>query len=155
LPTLAALQRGADRTRQPSIAAGICLLGVNCESHRGFIIQTLEFADKNTGFQDLLRAAATGLGALGAAGAKTATDALFTAGLPWRDPVRPPIALALGAVALRNTAGMIEVLQHHADQAAAIGLLAEGFDMLEEDLAKERFFTFVRRTYWESPEGSP
>ena len=27
--------------------------------------------------------------------------------------------------------------------------------MLEEDLDKERFFAFARRTYWESPEGSP
>ena len=27
--------------------------------------------------------------------------------------------------------------------------------MLEEDLDKERFFALVRRTYWESPEGSP
>ena len=39
--------------------------------------------------------------------------------------------------------------------ASAIALLAEGFDMLEEDLDKERFFAFVRRTYWESPENSP
>ncbi len=27
--------------------------------------------------------------------------------------------------------------------------------MLEEDLDKERFYAFARRTYWESPEGSP
>ena len=27
--------------------------------------------------------------------------------------------------------------------------------MLEEDLEKERFFAFVRRSYWESGEGSP
>ena len=27
--------------------------------------------------------------------------------------------------------------------------------MLEEDLDKERFFAFARRTYWESPNGSP
>ena len=27
--------------------------------------------------------------------------------------------------------------------------------MLEEDLDKERFFAFARRTYWESPRGSP
>jgi hypothetical protein len=26
--------------------------------------------------------------------------------------------------------------------------------MLEEDLDKERFFALVRRTYWESKEGS-
>ena len=36
----------------------------------------------------------------------------------------------------------------------AIALLAEGFDMLEEDLDKERFFAAARRSYWESDEGS-
>jgi hypothetical protein len=34
-------------------------------------------------------------------------------------------------------------------------LLAEGFDMLEEDLDKERFFALARRTFWSSPAGSP
>ena len=33
--------------------------------------------------------------------------------------------------------------------------MAEGFDMLEEDLDKERFFAYARRTYWESPDNSP
>ena len=41
------------------------------------------------------------------------------------------------------------------DRDAALALMAEGFDMLEEDLAKERFFTFARRTYWDSPANSP
>ena len=36
-----------------------------------------------------------------------------------------------------------------------MSLVAEGFDMLEEDLDKERFFAFVRRTYWSAGEGSP
>ena len=36
-----------------------------------------------------------------------------------------------------------------------MALLAEGFDMLEEDLDKERFFALARRTYWESPASSP
>ena len=33
-------------------------------------------------------------------------------------------------------------------------LLAEGFDMLEEDLDKERLFAFVRRSYWDAPDAS-
>jgi len=32
---------------------------------------------------------------------------------------------------------------------------ARGFDILEEDYEKERFFAFVRRSYWDSPENSP
>ena len=34
LAVLAALQRTAPKTSQPAIAAAICLLGVNCESHQ-------------------------------------------------------------------------------------------------------------------------
>jgi HEAT repeat protein len=38
LETLAVLQRTAPRQIQPSIAAAICLLGINCETHRNFLI---------------------------------------------------------------------------------------------------------------------
>jgi hypothetical protein len=50
---------------------------------------------------------------------------------------------------------MMTALERHADRAKALELLAEGFDMLEEDLDKERFFALARRTFWESPDGSP
>jgi HEAT repeat protein len=154
LEVLAGLQGSAPRARQPAIAAGICLLGVNCESHERYLIETLRFADRNPGFQDLLRAAAAGLGALGVRDRASAVGALFEIGIPSRDPTRAPIALALGMVALRNTPLMLSILAKHPDQPAALSLLAEGFDMLEEDLDKERFFAFVRRTYWDSAEGS-
>ena len=75
--------------------------------------------------------------------------------MPSRDPARAPIALALAAVALRNTPLMMKALEERADRDGAIELMAEGFDMLEEDLDKERFFMQARRTFWESPEGSP
>lgn len=155
LETLAALQRSAPRVRQPSIAAGICLLGVNCESHESYLIETLTFADQNPGFQDLLRGAAAGLSALGQWGRTTAVDALFQVGIPSRDPTRAPVALALGTIGMRNTALMMPLVQQHPARAEAIALLAEGFDMLQEDLEKERFFAFARRTYWASSEGSP
>lgn len=155
LETLAALQRSAPRQSQPSIAAAICLLDVNCSSHENYLGETLKFADKNIGFQALLRSAAAGLGAIGVAGHDEAITALFDIGIPSRDPTRAPVALALGTVALRNTPLMLTVLEQRTDREAAIGLLAEGFDMLEEDLAKERFFAMARHTYWESAEGSP
>jgi hypothetical protein len=155
LATLSDLQREAPRVLQPIVATAICLLGINCGSHEGFAIETLKFADMNPGFQELLRSAATGLGALGVSGRTTAVDALFRMGIPSRDPTRAPIALALATIALRNTSVMMSVLGSHPDKREAISLLAEGFDMLEEDLEKERFFAFSRRTYWASPEGSP
>jgi HEAT repeat protein len=155
LETLAALQRSAPRHVQPSIAAAICLLDINCSSHEHYLSESLKFSDKNIGYQELLRAAAAGLGALAVAGHAEAVDALIEIGIPSRDPTRSPIALALGTIALRNTPLMMTTLEHSAARDGALALLAEGFDMLEEDLDKERFFTLARRTYWDSPEGSP
>src|ERR1044071_9102220 len=68
IETMGELQRTASRQTQPSIAAAICLLGINCESHQNFLADSLKFAEKTLGFQELLRAAAAGLAALGVAG---------------------------------------------------------------------------------------
>jgi HEAT repeat protein len=155
LETLAGLQRTAPRTTQPTVAAAICLLGVNCDSHENYLAETLRFSDANPGFQELLRGAASGLGALGVAGRSTAVDALFRTGVPSRDPTRAPVALAVATVALRNTPLMLSILEKRNDRTDVLALAAEGFDMLEEDLDKERFFALVRRTYWQSAEKSP
>jgi len=155
LETLGAIQKTAPRQTQPAIAAAICLLGINCESHEDFLSDSLRFAEKTTGFQELLRAAASGLAALGVAGHQEAAQRLFTVGIPSRDPTRAPVALALATIALRATPLMVATLEAHPDQQNALSLLAEGFDMLEEDLDKERFFALARRTYWESANASP
>jgi HEAT repeat protein len=158
LETLATLQRSAPRQAQPSIAAAICLLGINCTSHENYLSETLKFSDKNIGFQELLRSSAAGLGAIAVAGHPEAVDMLVEVGIPSRDPARAPIALALGTVALRNTPLMIaklESLRGKPELDGTVALIAEGFDMLEEDLEKERFFVLARRTFWESPAGSP
>jgi HEAT repeat protein len=155
LETLAAIQRTAPRTAQPSIATAICLLGVNCESHQSYLVDTLKFSDQNAGFQELLRGAAAGLGALAVAGHVEAARALVDLGVPSKDPTRAPVSLALATVALRNTPLTLTMLEQHADRDRAIALMAEGFDMLEEDLDKERFFALARRSYWESADKSP
>jgi HEAT repeat protein len=156
LETLAQLQRSAPRQAQPSIATAICLLDVNCSSHENYLVEVLKFTEKNTGYQELLRAAAAGLGALGVAGHQEAAESLIEIGIPAKeDFLRAPIALALGTVALRNTPLMMTLLERYPDRDAAMSLLAEGFDMLEEDLDKERFFALARRTYWEAPSESP
>ena len=155
LGTLAALQRSAPGERQPSIAAAICLLGVNCPIHETYLTETLKFADVNSGFQELLRGAAAGLASVALGGHPEAAAALFDTGIPSKDPTRAPVALAVGTIALRNTPLLMTLLESRPNSGAAIDLLAEGFDMLEEDLDKERFFAFARRTYWASAEGSP
>ncbi|MCU1383763.1 MAG: hypothetical protein JWL71_2460 [Acidobacteria bacterium] len=155
LDTLAAIQRSAPRPAQPSIATAICLLDVNCESHQSYLIETLKFSDQNPGFQELLRGAAAGLGALAIAGHAEAARALVDLGVPSKDPTRAPVSLALATVALRNTPLTMTMLEQHANREKAMILMAEGFDMLEEDLDKERFFAYTRRTYWESAAASP
>jgi HEAT repeat protein len=155
LEILAGLQRTAPRPAQPFIASAICLLGTNCELHEKYLADTLTFADQNSGYQDLLRGTAAGLAALGVGGRSSAIEVLFRVGIPSRDPTRAPVALALATVALRNTPLMLEFLKTTSAQDAALTLVAEGFDMLEEDLDKERFFALVRHRYWDVPEGSP
>ena len=154
LVTLAELQRTALKENQPSIAAAICLMGTNCSSHIGYLEKTLAYADTYPGYQDLLRGAAAGLGNIARQGNEVALGILFRVGIPSQDPVRAPVTLALGLVALRNTPLMLKSLESHPDQAGAVGILAEAFDMLEEDLEEERFFVAVRRTYWAAADGS-
>jgi HEAT repeat protein len=154
LDTLAALQRAAPRDAQPTIAAAICLLGINCDAHVPYVIDTLRFADKNPGFQELLRNTVTALVALSNAGNADTLKALFEVGIPSVDPVRARIALGVGTVAIRNTAAMLSFLETAANRDGAIDMIAEGFDMLEEDYEEERFFAAVRRGYWQAAEES-
>ena len=106
--------------------------------------------------EHVLRSAAAGLAALALAGHAETADVLFEIGIPARDDsTRAPAALAVATIALRNTSLLTSILEKRTNRAQAIDLVAEGFDMLEEDLDKEAFFAFARRTYWASPDGSP
>jgi HEAT repeat protein len=155
VPVLASLQSTAPRVRQPPIAAAICLLGTNCGSHQKFVIETLMFAMRNVGFQDLLRAAVRSLGVLAASGREDAVGTLIDLGASAKDPARAPVALAFGTVALRNTPVLLKVLAARSDLHDSALLLRDAFDMLEEDYEEERFFATVRRAYWQAAAGSP
>ena len=155
METLAALQRSAPRESQPTIAAAICLLGINCEAHVPYLIETLRFAEQNPGFQELLRNTVAALVALANSGNSQALTALFEVGVPSMDPPRAPMELGVGTVAVRNTPLMLSFLESDKDADAAISLIAEGFDMLEEDYEEESFFAAVRRGYWQAAESSP
>jgi hypothetical protein len=86
--------------------------------------------------------------ALANSGAAPPLHALFEVGIPSSDPVRARIALGVGTVAIRNTPHMLSFLEATANRDGAIALIAEGFDMLEEDYEEESFFATVRRGYW-------
>ncbi|HZA37444.1 MAG TPA: HEAT repeat domain-containing protein [Vicinamibacterales bacterium] len=154
LPVLAGLQRTAPKDTQPAIAAAICLLGVNCEAHRGFLVRSLTFAKDTAGFQALVRSAAAALASLATSGDREAASALIDVGVPSQDPARAPIALASATLAVRNPALLIALLESRADRRAALSLVVEGFDMLEEDYLEEQFFAAVRKAYWAAPEGA-
>ena len=155
LDALAELQRTVPRERQPAIAAALCLLGVNCAAHQKYLSDTLRYAGDTAGFQLLLRSTAHALGALAARGDQTALAALFDAGIPAGDASRAPIALAIGEAAVRDPAATLRLLGERKDQAAAIELLRDAFDMLEEDFEEELFYVDVRHAYWAAAEGSP
>lgn len=154
MDTLASLQRSAPRDSQPTIAAAICLIGINCDSHVPYLIETLRFAEKNPGFQELLRNTVAALVALANSGNSQALTALFEVGIPSSDPPRAPMALGAGTIAIRNTPLVLSFLESYQNRDAAIDLIAEGFDMLEEDYEEESFFATVRRGYWKAPEAS-
>jgi HEAT repeat protein len=155
LEVFAALQRSGSPSLQPTVAAAICLLGINCGSHLGYLQKVLGFAEDNLGYQELVRAAAYGLDAVAAKGSADALQILLTAGIPAEDPLRAPLALASATVALRNTPLLLKVLGSTKDVNGAIQLVAEGFDMLQEDFEEEQFFVAVRREYWAAPDASP
>ena len=155
LDVVIAQQSKAPRPRQPGLAAAICLFGRNCESHERFLAETLTFTTKNQGHQELARSSAEALGVLARAGRTSAWDALVAIGDPSLDPVRAPIALAVARAAVGDPAGVLGALERASDPKAALLLLRDGFDMLSEDLAEERFYARIRALYWQAPAGSP
>jgi hypothetical protein len=152
--TLAALQSTGSPALQPIVAASLCLVGVQCDEGERYLIEILKSSGENGAPQEVVRSAATALGALAVAGRSSAAEVLMATGVHARDPLRAPIALAVATIALRNTPIVFGLLEKD-EPSAAITLLAEGFDMLEEDFDKERFFALARKTYWAASDGSP
>lgn len=154
LPTLVVVQRAGSRELQPTIAAAICGVGSNCDGHARFIRESLDFAARNLGYQELARSSATALADLAAIGRTEALPALFELGMPANDPVRAPIALATGRAVMQDPARLLALVPGLPRQDAML-LLRDAFDMLEEDYAEERFFATVRRAYWSAAPDSP
>lgn len=156
LPVLAELQKQAPRERQPSIAAAICLREINCDGMRKYLSDTLAFAAGDARYQSLLRSSTYAISAMAARGDQAALAMLIDAGTSVGDQARAPIALALGAAAVQNPGAVMTAIgARKTDQAAAIELLRDAFDMLEEDFSEEMFYISVRRSLWAAPEGSP
>lgn len=154
LTLFANLQRVDDKALQPTVAAAICMLGVNCDSHTRFLAETLRFAVRNLGNQEIVRSTASGLSEVALKGDTASLDLLFDIGGPSDDPVRAPIALALGNVALKDPMMILAAIVKRPSDTVPLLLLRDAFDMLEEDYAEEHFFATIRRAYWQSKDGS-
>ena len=155
LAPLRAVQENADATLQPIVSATACLLGISCEAQLGYIVDTLRYAAaaEDGDNQELLRSASTALAALAVDGQREALDALFELGLTASETARAPIALALGAVALRNPMAVRAALAGDNTSSTSVPeaellLLRDAFDMLDEDFAEERFYVLMRQDYW-------
>jgi hypothetical protein len=155
LVALSALQKTAPRDTQPSLAAATCLITRECGAHEDYLRRTLTFAAADAQYQALLRSSSFALAALASRGSTQAVSALLDAAEPAVDPARAALALAVGHVALRNPAIVLEVLAGRATREAGIGVLRDAFDMLSEDFEEERFYVAVRQAYWAAPDGSP
>jgi len=151
---LEGLQRTAGPEAQTTVAAALCLLGSNCEAHRGALIRTLRLADRPAGFLELLRTAASGLGALAVAGDVEAGRALVDVGVQAADPLRAPVALALARLAVAQPLALVALVEERQDRDPVLQLLRDGLNLLEDDFREEQFFVAVRKAYFTEPDGS-
>lgn len=160
--TLAPLRRVQERAGaelQPIVSATACLLDLDCEGQLRYIGEALQYSATTVDGEnpELLRSAASALGALASVGRREALDMLFEVGLAAHDTARAPIALALGTVALRNPelvrVALVDAGQQFVPEDELL-LLRDAFDMLDEDFAEERFYVLMRRDYWGARIGS-
>ena len=150
---IAVAQAEAADTLQPIVSAAACLLGIDCTRQASYVMQALEHGSRSGGGEQLLlRAAASAAAALAEAGHADVLDALIANGVEAVDPARAPLALALGSVALRNPARLLAALSVREDLESALLLLRDAFDMLDEDLAEERFYVLLRSIYWDQSQ---
>jgi len=154
LPTVALLQ-GRDVELEPMVSAVAVSLGVDRDEHARFVTQSLLFAAASGDQPDIVRSASAGLGALASIGDTDALAVLFEVGVGAPNAAREPIALEIGSLAMRHPVMVIGHLATCSDLDAAVLLLRDAFDMLDEDLEEEHFFMTVRTAFWAATEGSP
>ncbi len=154
LNTLASLQ-GRDADLEPMVSAAAASLGADREQHARFVADSLRFAATADDQPDLLRSAASALGALASTGDIGALQVLFDVGIGAPDAAREPIALVLGTFAMREPTALLAHLETRTDLDQAALVLRDAFDMLDEDLEEERFFMTARAAFWAASVPSP
>jgi HEAT repeat protein len=153
---LALLTSLAAESPAPSLAltlrAARCVAGESCDA----AIEAISSAVREpSASAAVLRAGIGGLTSIAGGGNQAATAALV--GLGSRGGVlRDQAAIGLGTIAVMDPDSMIAWLDRapQASREAAIALIKDGFDDLEEDFGEEQFFAAARAAYWKAAEGS-
>jgi HEAT repeat protein len=138
---------------QVTARAAICLAGKDCAMH---VPALLAVATAATSRPAVARAAIAGLSAVAEAGNATALQALLDIG--GRAPaLHDEVALGFSALALRRPSAVLDWLDSAPEPArnAALELLKDGFESLEDDFAEEQFYAAARAMYWQAAENSP
>ena len=140
----------------PVVSAAACLLDTDCENQIQYVVEALRYGlNVDSDDLSLLRSASMAAAAVsmaGRQGSDTALRALIDVGVEAADPVRAPIALAVGTVALRTPLTMISALANRSDLRSSLLLVRDAFDMLDEDMAEERFYVLMRANFWDETE---
>jgi len=103
----------------------------------------------------VIRAAISGLAAIAESGNAMALRSLLD--LAARAPMlHDAVAVGFSEVALRRPASVLDWFDSAPQPArdAAMVLLKDGFDSLEDDFAEEQFFAATRAMYWQGAENS-
>jgi hypothetical protein len=128
-----------------------CLLGNFCAEQ---ITALVAAASSEEGRPSTIRGALDALEAVAQSRNEAALSALFE--LAKNSALRESVAVAVASVALRQADWTVERIgaADGPTREAAISMLKDGFDSLEEDFAEEQFFASVRSGYWRAADGS-
>ena len=153
---LAVLKPLAAESPSPALAltlhAAHCLAGEACDAAIKTIAEAVTAPSVSAA---VVRGGMSGLTAIAAGGNQAAMGALMT--VAERGGVlRDQSAIGVGTVAVMNPDFVFGWLDRmpQASREAAITLLKDGFDDLEEDFGEELFFAATRAAYWKAADGS-
>jgi HEAT repeat protein len=143
--------QGAELTA--SLHAANCLLGSDCAAR---IKALLDVAGGQRSSPQAARASIAALGVIAVKPEPAATTALFSLART-SGGLTAEATVAFSVVAVRTPEPFLTWLEamDDANRTAAIEVLRNGFERLEEDWAEEQFFAAARAAYWAAAEASP
>lgn len=135
-----------------TLHAAQCLAGEACDVAIKAIVDAVTAPSASAA---VIRAGLSGLTAVAAGGNQAAAGAMMSVA-DRGGVVRDQSAIGIGTAAVVNPDFILGWLDRMplAQRDAAITLLKDGFDDLEEDFGEEQFFAATRAAYWKAADGS-